>query len=184
MQNRNFTVVALASLFIVGGCSGAGDTTTGPGTFLGTPLAQPAPHPAQPQPTPSTAPIANWTGDATVVSVAAGSTPACGWGVTPGETRSGVEWRIDVTGDSVSLDEDLPNWPTDDNPFSGHLDGAQFTASDPGLSNYADYVCQFSGGTLTGHFTSDSTFVAVETLVWGVPGKETTVVRHWNGSRL
>jgi hypothetical protein len=37
---------------------------------------------------------ANWTADATVVSATG---PACGWGTAPGETRSGVYWKITVT---------------------------------------------------------------------------------------
>ncbi|MGH7627213.1 MAG: hypothetical protein ACREOJ_18085 [Gemmatimonadaceae bacterium] len=118
------------------------------------------------------------------MSVAPGSAPACGWGTSPGETRSDVGWRITVTADSISMDEDMRNWPTDDIPYVGHLDGAQFAATYKSASNYADYVCQFREAALTGRFTSDSTFDAVETLIWGRPGAETTVTRHWNGLRL
>jgi hypothetical protein len=78
----------------------------------------------------------------------------------------------------------MKNWPSDDLPYSGNLSGAGFLAGYNGPSNYADYVCQFRGASITGSFTSDSTFEAVETLVWGRPGSETTVQRHWNGSRL
>jgi hypothetical protein len=78
----------------------------------------------------------------------------------------------------------MRNWPSDDLPYSGNLSGAGFLAGYNGPSNYADYVCQFRGASITGSFTSDSTFEAVETLVWGRPGSETTVQRHWNGSRL
>jgi hypothetical protein len=95
-----------------------------------------------------------------------------------------VDWRIAVTADTILLDEDVRNWPTDDIPYTGHLDGGQFTTSYKSGSDYDSYVCQFRESTLTGRFTSDSTFDAVETLVWGRPGFETTVVRHWNGSRL
>lgn len=178
MRKRNFTVVVLSSLFVVWGCQQVGDT--GPGSV--TSSVEPTPLPAQPANTANN--TANWRADATVVSVAPGSTPACGWGTSLGETRSGVDWRITLTADAISLDEDMRNWPTDDIPYSGHLDGAQFAASYTSASNYADFVCQFREATLTGRFTSDSTFDAVETLVWGRPGTETTVTRRWNGLRL
>lgn len=107
-----------------------------------------------------------------------------GPGTSLGEARDGVDWRITLTADAISLDEDMRNWPTDDIPYSGHLDGAQFAASYTSASNYADFVCQFREATFIGRFTSDSTFDAVETLVWGRPGTQTTVIRRWHGSRL
>jgi hypothetical protein len=58
---------------------------------------------------------ANWITDATVQSSTGGG---CGWGTAVGDTRSGVLWRVKQTGDSVTLDEDMPNWPTDDIPYS------------------------------------------------------------------
>jgi hypothetical protein len=54
----------------------------------------------------------------------------CGWGLLVGETRSGVCWKVTTNGNSVVLDEDMKNWPTDDVQFSGSLNGAQFTATD------------------------------------------------------
>jgi|GEM_PF-2759934 hypothetical protein len=178
MRKRNVTLVVLSSLFVVCGCQQAGDTGAGPGT---SPVE---PTPPQTQPVNAGQNIANWRADATVVSVAPGATPACGWGTSPGEARGGVDWRITLTADAISLDEDMRNWPTDDIPYSGHLDGAQFAASYASASNYADFVCQFREATFTGRFTSDSTFDAVETLVWGRPGTQTTVIRRWSGSRL
>ena len=61
----------------------------------------------------------------------------------------------------------MSNWPTDDLPYSGNLSGAGFIASYASPSSYADYVCQFREAAITGTFTSDSTFEAVETLVYG-----------------
>lgn len=180
MQNRNIPLVVLSSLFVLSGCHGPGDTSEGSGTSRETPTAPAAPY------TYSTLPdgTPNWQADATVVSVVLGSHPPCGWGTATGEVRFGVGWRITTAGDSIALDEDMHNWATDDNLFLGHLDGTQFAASMSDESDYANSVCEFRGGTLTGHFTSDSTFEAVETLVWGTPGTETTVTRHWKGSRL
>jgi hypothetical protein len=178
MRKRNITFVVLSSLFVMCGCQQAGDTGTGPGTSPVEPTPQNQPVNTGNQNT------ANWRADATVVSVATGSTPACGWGTSPGEVRDSVDWRITLTAKAIWLDEDMRNWPTDDIPYSGHLDGAQFAASYTSASNYADFVCQFREASFTGRFTSDSTFDAVETLVWGRPGTETTVIRRWHGSRL
>ena len=119
---------------------------------------------------------ANWIADATVLSATG---PTCGWGTVAGDTRSGVLWRITQTGDSVTLDEDMPNWPTDDVPYSGSLNGTHFTATDVEAGNG---VCQFRGGELSGSFSEDGLhFEASETLVWGSSGR---VQRHWTGRRL
>ena len=121
---------------------------------------------------------ANWTANATVVS-ATGA--ACGWGTAPGETRSGVYWKITVTGDLVRLDEDLRNWPTDDVPFSGTLHGKQFAAT---YVQDGSGVCACRGGDLSGGFTEDGLhFEAIEHLLWGSPGYEVRIVRHWIGTR-
>jgi hypothetical protein len=174
MRTRDVTFVVLSSCFLIYGCdraSVAGRAPTEPITVV------PVPHPPQPANAP------NWQADARVISAAAGTAAACGWGTSVGETRNGVQWRITVTADAISLDEDTPNWPTDDLPYSGHLAGAQFTATYTSASNYADFVCQFREARISGSFTSDSTFDAEETLVWGRPGSETSVTRHWSGSR-
>ena len=178
MRNRSVAFVVLSFVLLVGGCREPSD----PGSDGGvSPLSPAVPSPSAPAPTSATP---NWKATAVVVSVTRGTEPPCGWGTSPGETRSDVGWRIVVTADTISLDEDMKNWPTDDLPYSGNLSGAGFIASYASPSNYADYVCQFREAAITGSFTSDSTFEAVETLVWGRPGSETTVQRHWNGSRL
>jgi hypothetical protein len=128
-------------------------------------------------------PLANWIADATVLS-ATNSGHACGWGTSSGDTRAGVGWRITIGENTVSLDEDMNNYPTDDIPYSGSLTGAQFTAAYSSGGDYLKYVCQFKGGTLSGTFSTDSSsFEALETLVWGPPGQETTVQRRWTASR-
>ena len=138
--------------------------------------------PAPLAPVPSNA--GSWRADATVLTVT-GPGRACGWGTSAGETRSGVAWNVTITGDSIRLDEDMANWPTDHVPFSGSLNGRQFTASYSNGENYLQYACQFKGGTLTGTFSPDfSSFEAFETLVWGPPEGETTVHRRWIASRM
>jgi hypothetical protein len=118
----------------------------------GSPLpSQPTSPPAQITTTATLTPPgppngANWIADATVTSADAGST--CGWGTIPGETRQGVWWRITRNGASITLDEDMRNWPTDDVPFSGTLSGPQFTATEieSGGGVCAYFPCRFSGG--------------------------------------
>jgi hypothetical protein len=143
--------------------------------------ATPTPTPAPQAKTTPTTPVngANWIADATVLSSTGGG---CGWGTAAGDTRSGVLWRITQTADSVTLDEDMPNWPTDDIPYSGSLSGSRFIATEvePGLG-----VCQFRGGDLSGSFSEDGLhFEASETLRWGSAEHPTTVQRHWTGRRL
>jgi hypothetical protein len=143
------------------------------------PVPAPSPIPSAPRSS-----LANWRGDATVLSVT-GAGRACGWGTTAGETRRDVEWRITIHGSSILLEEDMPNWPSDHNPFSGTLNGRQFTAVYDTGPDYLKWVCQFKGGTLSGTFSEDFTsFEAHEALIWGPPGNETVVQRRWNGSRL
>ena len=128
--------------------------------------------------------IANWTGDA-VVTATGGRSQACGWGTGAGDARPNVEWRVTLDGATVTLDEDMQNWPTDDVPYEGSVDGRQFSAAYSNGSDYLKYVCQFRGSTLTGTFSSDfASFDATETLAWGPPDSETVVQRRWVGRKL
>lgn len=139
----------------------------------------PTPTPTSTAPRPSTStPTANWVADATVVS---GTGLGCGWGLTAGATRTGVLWNITRTNDSVMLDEDIPNWPTDDIPYSGSVSGTRFVAT---YTQTPEGVCAFRGGTLSGSFSDDGlTFEALETLAWGPSEHQVTVQRHWTGRR-
>lgn len=148
----------------------------------GHPPTAPTASPPQTTATPAPSPIngANWAADAVVVSATGGFT--CGWGTSPGETRGGVLWRITQENDTILLDEDMPNWPTDDTPFHGRLTGTHFAAEDVEAGGG---VCAFRGGELTGTFSDDGlTFEAMETLHWGSTEHVTTVQRRWNGRRL
>ena len=123
-----------------------------------------------------------WTANATVISVT--GTGGCGWGRTPGETRS-IAWLIEISGKSILLDEDMGNWPTDDVPYRGSFEGGAFTATYDQGPDYLRWVCQFKGGTLSGTFSANQlTFEAMETLIWGPPDSETRVQRRWVGSRF
>jgi len=85
------------------------------------------------------------------------------------------------TGDSVMLDEDIPNWPTDDIPYSGSMSGTSFVAT---YTLTPAGVCAFGGGTLSGSFSDDGlTFEALETLGWGPSERQVTVQRRWTGRR-
>ena len=134
-----------------------------------------------PTPTPMLTSVngSNWTADATVFS---STGLGCGWGTVAGDTRRGVLWRIMQASDSVTLDEDMPNWPTDDIPYSGSVTGTQFTAA---YVQTGDGVCHFRGGDLSGSFSADGLhFDAVENLSWGSSANEVRVQRHWTGSRF
>jgi hypothetical protein len=174
MRTREISFVVVAFAFLICGCDQSSVTGL---SSTESPVA-PEPPPAQ------SASTSNWKADATVISAARGSAQPCGWGTSAGDTRNDVQWRITMTGDAISLDEDTPNWPTDDVPYSGHLAGAQFTATYKSGTDYASFACQFREAVISGSFTSDSTFQAEETLIWGSPGLETTVKRTWKGSRL
>jgi hypothetical protein len=138
----------------------------------------PTPTSTTPKPPPSS-PTANWVADATVLS---GTSFGCGWGLAAGETRTGVLWNITRTGDSVMLDEDIPNWPTDDIPYSGSMSGTSFVAT---YTQSPAGVCAFGGGTLSGSFSDDGlTFDGLETLAWGPPEHKFTVQRRWTGRRF
>jgi hypothetical protein len=117
----------------------------------------------------------NWIGDATVES--ASDLGGCGWGRMAGETREGVLWRVAISGTTVTLEEDMSNWPTDHIPFAGTLNGQQFTAE---YTQRPAGPCLFAGGTLIGTFADDfSTFTAIEVLHWGEGPTRTTVQRQW-----
>jgi hypothetical protein len=166
--------IVFGSTLLIAACNGNSQSSTTPLMASPVPLASPVPS----------SNLVNWRADATVLS-ATNPGRACGWGTSAGETRSGVDWRITITGAAISLDEDMRNWPSDHIPFAGALSGRQFTAAYASGNDYLKYVCQFKGATITGTFSDDfSTFDGLETLVWGPPGGETTVSRRWSGSRL
>lgn len=172
-MGRHTLVVGLSSMLLVAGCNGGKD---------GSPTMPPAPAQATPSPAPTAVPSAYWLADAVVVSSTGGR--ACGWGTTTGETRSGVEWNVVISGRSVTLDEDMRNWPTDDVAYSGVLTGRRFAVTYHGGSDYQNYVCAFREASLAGSFSADfRTFEGVETLIWGAPGEETIVQRNWSGRR-
>lgn len=174
MKSRDVQPALVCFVLLLAGCKGGSELSSSPVL----------PH--APSPLPSLAPsnLANWRADSRVLAET-GPPRACGSGTSTGETRTGVDWRVTITGESILLEEDMRNWPTDHIPFSGTLSGRQFSATYATGDDYAQYACQFKGGTLTGTFSGDfSSFEASETLVWGPPGSETTVQRSWIGSRL
>ncbi len=124
-----------------------------------------------------------WEANATVVEVT-GSGSACQNTISVGQTVTGIVWYIAITGNSISLDEDVRNAPTDDLPFAGTLDGHQFSAAYTTPASALDGPCPFRGATLSGSFNSDtSAFDATETILSGPAGAEMTIKRHWTGVR-
>jgi len=95
-----------------------------------------------------------------------------------------VLWAVTYTDESVSLDEDMANWPTDDLQYSGTLRGRGFTATYKTSGDYLAWVCQFREASISGTFSDDFTsFEAQESLIWGPPENETRVERRWHVSR-
>ena len=144
--------------------------------------------PTTPPPTPSTTlppsnrPVTNWKADALVIEVVRGDGGPCGWGTSPAETRAGVEFNIKIDGAAISIDEDMPNWPTDDIPYKGTLSGNEFTVAFDMGPDWLKWVCQWRGATLSGRFSDDrSTFEATEKVFWGTVEAGTTVTRRWSG---
>jgi hypothetical protein len=167
-------------LLVVILCSACGSSL--PGATPPTPVPT---TPATPTQSPVYRPAANWIGDATVTAVRRGSGGPCGWGTTIGETRSGVEWNIQMTSGWITLDQDLPNWPSDDLPYSGSVRGTHFEATFYQGDDYLRGACQFRAATITGDFSADfSTFQAVEMLGWGTPEAGTAVERRWVARRV
>ena len=167
---------SMIGLLILSACNGP-DAPLSPTTPTAVAPAPVAPGPIQ------AVNLANWRGDATVLSRSGNG--GCGWGATAGEQRSGVLWRVTFNGQSIALDEDMSNWPTDHIAFSGTLSGLDFEARYYQGDDYAHWRCQFREAKLIGSFESDySRFDAVETLVWGEPGHETVVQRRWSASRM
>jgi hypothetical protein len=170
-------VTTVVVLIICGACGGGSPAVLAP-----TPVPT---APTTPVIAPTPRPVANWTGDATVTAVRRGTGGPCGWGTTLGETRNGVEWNVQMTGSSITLDQDLPNWPTDDLPYSGTVRGTHFEGMYYQGDDYLKWVCQFRGATIAGEFDADfSTFQAVETLGWGTPETGTSVERRWVARRV
>jgi hypothetical protein len=123
-----------------------------------------------------------YLGDALVESRTGSA--GCGWGTLAGESRAGVRWRVAIRGDSIALDEDLDNWPTDHIGYQGKLQGRSFTASFHYGPDYLRWICQFREAWLSGTFSPDfNSFEAHETVIWGPPSGETRVERSWTVRR-
>ena len=158
LPTRWIRFVALSCALFAASC--AGDPTVAP--VSPSPIATPAPS------SPQDAVLGAWRADAVVLSRTGDA--GCGWGVTVGETRADVQWVLTSKGDSILMEEDMANWPTDHIPYSGTLTGRHFTARYSQGDDYLRWICQFKGGELAGSFSSDfSSFEAVETLTWGDP---------------
>lgn len=124
-----------------------------------------------------------WRGNSSLVS--SSGPRVCGGDPAAGATRADVTWRVTISGNAVLMEEDMANYPTDHIPYAGSVTGGQFTASYFQGNDYLRWACQFRGGELSGNFSPDfSSFEAVETLVWGAPGVETTVQRRWHVVRF
>lgn len=173
----NLMVLAgIVSVVASVGCDGADRSSPMPITAPTPVLQSPGPRGPAPESVP------NWRAHAVVISVFGSG--GCGEGRAPGEQVE-QSWRITTDGDAILLDEDVSNWPTDDVPYHGTLDGRRFTANIDNSPDYLFYACLWRGGTLSGEFNADFTALeADEFMSWGPPDQETVVHRHWTGSPL
>jgi hypothetical protein len=145
----------------------------------------PAPSPVISVPTVPSRPATNWKADATVTNAVYGDGGPCGWGTRAGEARQGVEWTVTIDGGSIRMDEDKPNWPTDDVPYSGVLTGNELSVRYDSGPGYLTSPCKWRGATLSGRFNEDrSVFEATELVFWGTIEGGTTVTRRWSGYAL
>ncbi len=168
MSHRNFCIGVLSCALSLVGCDSSRAIQASPAT------PSQALNGALPM-----ASSTSWVATRTVQSVT-GSGP-CVSGINAGDTATGVLWAIEINGKTIVLDENMRNWPTDDTPYTGTLDGLQFSAAYP---QQPGGVCQFRGATLTGNFNADfSTFQATETVTLETQGAEMTVQSHWTGTR-
>jgi len=121
---------------------------------------------------------ANWIAEAAVLT---SNGIGCGWGTNVGDVGTKM-WLITQNGASITLDEDMQNWPTDDVPFRGLVTDKHFAAQDVEAGGG---VCAFRGGELDGTFSDDGlTFDALETLRWGSSEHFVTVQRRWRGRKF
>jgi hypothetical protein len=140
------------------------------------------PRPLVVAPALSDDPVANYTADATVT--AGGLGEQCGSATAVGQRWAGVLWRVDIEGESISVDVDLRNWP-DSTFFTGTLRGRSFEAHHQSIPDYLNYGCQFREASLTGTFAADfDTFEVHEVLFFGPPDNEGRVERVWRGRRM
>jgi hypothetical protein len=141
-----------------------------------------SPTPPVPPPAQSNAVVSNWTGNSLVVSSDEGN--ACGGATLVGATTRNVEWRITTEDAAIMLEVDMVNYPVDHMRYTGTSTGRQFSGSYATGIDYLDFFCELRGGNLSGNFSPDRlTFEANETLIWGPPGEERTVLRRWTGSK-
>jgi hypothetical protein len=163
MTARSIALVAGALLSL----ASCGDGDFGSPTR---PTGQPA-HPAADE--------SSFLGTGTVIA-ASGS--VCGWAQRVGDTRDDMQFRFRREGDSITIDEDMANWPTDHSTYHGTVSGFDFAAT--GTYPGGD-VCDYRGGEFSGSFTEDGRrFDATAVYYWGSEGSVGRIETRWVGTRL
>ena len=129
-------------------------------------------------------PFGTFFADSTIVSIV--GTRGCTVDMNTGDRRRNVQWRVTTNPGAIMLEQDLQNFQTTDlAPFSGVLNGQDFSASATSNGNFLkSTTCIFRGSTLKGRFSPDFTaFDATEELAFGQIGSEVHVQKHWVATR-
>ncbi len=115
-------------------------------------------------------------------TVVAASGSVCGWARRVGDTRDDMQFRITRTGDAITIEEDMANWPTDHSTFRGTVAGLEFVAT--GVEFPGGGPCDYRGGELSGTFSQDGRrFEAIGTYLWGPGGSVGRIETRWVGTR-
>jgi hypothetical protein len=121
---------------------------------------------------------ANWIGE--VVSSKASGT--CSKAEAAEPVRRSANWFVRFGADHIRLIPDMGNYPTDNLDYYGALQGNRFSASVHTRPPYAG--CQLRVARMTGTLSPDRRALAAdELLIFGKPGRERRLERHWRVSR-
>jgi|KBSSwiStaDraftv2_1062776.scaffolds.fasta_scaffold25908_5 hypothetical protein len=132
----------------------------------------------------SHSPFGTFFADSTIVAIV--GVRGCPLDINTGDRRRNIPWRITTNPGAIMLEQDPQSFQTTDlAPFSGVLNGQDFSASATSNGNFLNSTtCLFRGSTLKGHFSPDFTsFDATEDLTFGQIGSEVRVQKHWVATR-
>jgi hypothetical protein len=138
-----------------------------------------------------TAPVWNW--NLTTVETAVTGPDNC---FTQGQYRNGIprsiSWQLEVTrtGNAVTFDYDVRNYPTDDDLETGTVDGSEFTANSvtspiffPPCSDGTVLSGTFDA-TVTGRFSDDGRHLtAHEVWAYHFTAGEITLLLDWSADQ-
>ena len=132
----------------------------------------------------SRSPFGTFVADSTIVAIV--GVRGCSLNMNTGDRGRNIPWRVTTNPGAIMLEQAPQNFQTTDlAPFSGVLNGQDFSASATSNGNFLNSTtCLFRGSTLKGRFSPDFTaFDANEELTFGQIGSEVHVQKHWVATR-